>query len=106
MYSSIRVLYSPESVDGGYGESHDGGHTAHNEDGDAHHPHDLILASLYSTRYALVEKNSSKIEIFIEYLSIYQISLQGQRYMILTPPHIKISIFDEFFLTVWCHKIR
>lgn len=34
----------PQSVDGGDGEGHVGGHPAHHEDGYPHHPHDLILA--------------------------------------------------------------
>jgi hypothetical protein len=36
----------PETVDGGYGESHDGGHAPHDKDGHSHHPHDLVLARL------------------------------------------------------------
>jgi len=44
--SYYNVSNLPESVDGGYGEGHDGGHAPHDEDGDPHDPHDLILAGL------------------------------------------------------------
>ena len=38
----------PKAVDGGDGESHEGGHPPHREDRNPHHPHDLSLARLHS----------------------------------------------------------
>ena len=43
MYSAYSV---PKSVDCGYGERHDGGQRAHDENGDAHHPQNLGLGGL------------------------------------------------------------
>ena len=40
------LRYSPKTVDGGYCESHEGGHSTHSKDGDSHHPHNLSLTCL------------------------------------------------------------
>jgi hypothetical protein len=52
VYCSISSL--PETVDGGDGESHDGGHAPHNEDGHPHDPHDLVLASLEFKKVCII----------------------------------------------------
>ncbi len=40
------IFSLPETIDGGDGEGHNGGHATHDEDGHPHHPHDLVLARL------------------------------------------------------------
>ena len=53
IWKSFRDKFSPESVDGGDGERHGGGHGSDHEDGDPHHPHDLILGGLQEDKKQL-----------------------------------------------------